>query len=729
MSFVSYAQNFEDVLLHRALGDVKKGRYLDIGAQDPLIDSVSHAFYLEGWRGVHVEATPTYAGLLRNARPDEIVIQAAVTGASGTIEFHEFPKTGLSTGKLDIADRHEAAGFPKRTIVVPCVTVENLLDTDAGEIHWMKVDVEGMELDVLRSWGESKKRPWVLVIEATYPSTQERTDHLWRDEVIGRGYTEAFFDGLSCYFVHEDHGELASRLAAPANVYDGFGIAPPHFAAFKMRGDVHAAENQALLQKGRADWFEREAAKSRDAHDVARQEQTAAVERLTVAEQAHRETLRNLFNDHRAVVDRIIQQHSETDRERRRELRQQDDELRKAVREAEKETAEARVGLARSEERNGHIQAALERAEQSLAATKKSLEESEARLGQSTREATELKSALARSRGELEQGAAHLVHLEREHAQERENNRAEIEQARREIERLRAEREENVTETERLRTESADEIGQLLFNLSQVKTLIAAAVSERPARWHRIGASLGFAGPSRALQRLAGWAPAPIHHSPEFSSQEYNATMHRFPSTQGRNPFIRANSLAELLAWEDADFVRCAYVTVLGRQPDAQGEAYYTDRVRRGYSKAQILWELRSSPEGPRHDPGIAGLDRALRRAKRTRMPLVGWLFRFFNQEEGGSETARRHRSLVNHLGRIISLQERQLEEQARLAARPAMVMPAIPAAANDPSTGAESEPGASSQHAAVAQVSDVATLCADARKLFDGFSGAKSKR
>jgi hypothetical protein len=110
-------------------------------------------------------------------------------------------------------------------------------------------------------------------------------------------------------------------------------------------------------------------------------------------------------------------------------------------------------------------------------------------------------------------------------------------------------------------------------------------------------------------------------------------------------------------------------------------------------------------------------------------MPRVGWLFRFFNQEEGGSETARRHRSLVNHLGRIISLQERQLEEQARLAARPAMVMPAIPAAANDPSTGAESEPGASSQHAAVAQVSDVATLCADARKLFDGFSGAKSKR
>ena len=70
MSIVSFAQNFEDVLLWRALGDVEQGRYLDIGAQDPVADSVSLAFYNAGWRGVHVEPTPAYAELLRKARPD-----------------------------------------------------------------------------------------------------------------------------------------------------------------------------------------------------------------------------------------------------------------------------------------------------------------------------------------------------------------------------------------------------------------------------------------------------------------------------------------------------------------------------------------------------------------------------------------------------------------------------------------------------------------------------------
>jgi hypothetical protein len=41
----SYAQNFEDVMLWRALGHVAQGFYIDLGAHDPVIDSVSHALY------------------------------------------------------------------------------------------------------------------------------------------------------------------------------------------------------------------------------------------------------------------------------------------------------------------------------------------------------------------------------------------------------------------------------------------------------------------------------------------------------------------------------------------------------------------------------------------------------------------------------------------------------------------------------------------------------------
>ena len=38
---ISYAQNFEDVVLNRVFHDVKDGRYIDVGAYDPVIDSVT----------------------------------------------------------------------------------------------------------------------------------------------------------------------------------------------------------------------------------------------------------------------------------------------------------------------------------------------------------------------------------------------------------------------------------------------------------------------------------------------------------------------------------------------------------------------------------------------------------------------------------------------------------------------------------------------------------------
>jgi len=52
--YIYYAQNFEDVMLWRALKHIKNGFYIDIGAWDPVIDSVSNLFYENGWRGINV---------------------------------------------------------------------------------------------------------------------------------------------------------------------------------------------------------------------------------------------------------------------------------------------------------------------------------------------------------------------------------------------------------------------------------------------------------------------------------------------------------------------------------------------------------------------------------------------------------------------------------------------------------------------------------------------------
>ena len=72
MTFVSYAQNFEDVLLWRALGGVTDGFYIDVGAAHPDIDSVTRAFYDRGWSGINIEPTPEYSLRLAAARPRDV---------------------------------------------------------------------------------------------------------------------------------------------------------------------------------------------------------------------------------------------------------------------------------------------------------------------------------------------------------------------------------------------------------------------------------------------------------------------------------------------------------------------------------------------------------------------------------------------------------------------------------------------------------------------------------
>ena len=219
----SYAQNFEDVMLWRALGHIENGFYIDIGAQHPVLDSVSKAFYERGWRGIHVEATQAYADLLRQDRPDETVIQAAVSDSHGTLTFYEIPDTGMSTGDPAIADMHRLKGFSVKQTLVPTITLADILAL-AGprDIHWLKIDVEGMEKLVLQGLDLLQNKPWVLVIESTAPNSPISTHGEFEENVLNAGYEFAYFDGLSRFYALKKLAGIKDKITIPPNVFDVF---------------------------------------------------------------------------------------------------------------------------------------------------------------------------------------------------------------------------------------------------------------------------------------------------------------------------------------------------------------------------------------------------------------------------------------------------------------------------------------------------------------------------
>jgi hypothetical protein len=123
MSFISYAQNSEDVVLWRALRDLETGFYVDVGAGDPKEDSVTYAFYERGWSGINIEPLDEYFGKLTQARPRDTNLKVAVGREVGLRTLYAFAGTGLSTLYPEIAARHKSAGFVVSETIVPVLTL------------------------------------------------------------------------------------------------------------------------------------------------------------------------------------------------------------------------------------------------------------------------------------------------------------------------------------------------------------------------------------------------------------------------------------------------------------------------------------------------------------------------------------------------------------------------------------------------------------------------------
>ncbi len=256
MGIVSYAQNLEDVMLWRVFGGIPKGFYVDIGAQESIRDSVSFAFYKHGWNGIDVEPVAEYAERLRQDRPRNIVIEAVVTDNIEELkEIYCIPDTGLSTLDPQIAREHQAKGFEVVVRSVKTLTLDDVFSLHEGEIHWAKIDVEGHERQVIKSWS-SAQRPWILVVEAVAPLSRSGTELEWEDLVFAKGYKRVWFDGLNIFYLHEDHLDKIDLFAAPPNVFDEFqlsGEASSTFHRFPLRqGDSASTVLEMRLDEARA---------------------------------------------------------------------------------------------------------------------------------------------------------------------------------------------------------------------------------------------------------------------------------------------------------------------------------------------------------------------------------------------------------------------------------------------------------------------------------------------
>jgi FkbM family methyltransferase len=237
--FVSYAQNLEDVMLWRALKPFSPGFYIDLGAGEPVADSVTKAFYERGWRGINVEPMPDTFGRLQAARPRDINLQLAVDNFRGRRTYFSVDGGGgLSTGQPFLASAYTKAGRKVSEIEVEVDTLENICKTYVTqEIHFLKVDVEGGEHLVLEGADLLTYRPWIIILESP-EAAENPVAPAWHTKVARAGYHYAYYDGLNRFYIaNEKRDLLAPSFVSP----------PCWFDNYVQRSYVELEENIGML--------------------------------------------------------------------------------------------------------------------------------------------------------------------------------------------------------------------------------------------------------------------------------------------------------------------------------------------------------------------------------------------------------------------------------------------------------------------------------------------------
>lgn len=134
------------------------------------------AFYLtKGFRVVAVEANPALCQNLEARFRDEIkmgyltVLNVAIAEYEGEIDFFANDQMSVwGTTRKDFVERNQTIGFASNgPIKVPCSPLSRLVER-CGLPHYCKIDIEGMDLEALRSL--ANYAPRFVSIESTKAS-------------------------------------------------------------------------------------------------------------------------------------------------------------------------------------------------------------------------------------------------------------------------------------------------------------------------------------------------------------------------------------------------------------------------------------------------------------------------------------------------------------------------------------------------------------------------------
>jgi FkbM family methyltransferase len=166
----SYSGNGEDIVLCEYLFAGKRnGFFVDIGAFHPKIISNTYRLSKRGWRGINIDPNPQAIKLFDRYRKKDINLRLGISDSEEKKTYYNFAFSGANTFDEEFAQQKMKKKWNKLISKdqVQCLPLKSILEKHAPETHidLLDVDVEGHDLNVLKSNDWEKFRPSVVLVE------------------------------------------------------------------------------------------------------------------------------------------------------------------------------------------------------------------------------------------------------------------------------------------------------------------------------------------------------------------------------------------------------------------------------------------------------------------------------------------------------------------------------------------------------------------------------------
>jgi FkbM family methyltransferase len=209
---ISYSQCGEDLLVKYIfdLRGILSPTYLDIGANHPYFISNTALFYINGCRGINIEANPVFIANFKKLRPEDINISVGIGSHDTILDFYVINDPTLSSFSKTECQKYIETGkyHLTNTIKVKITTIQKILDKYNNGVFpdYFTIDTEGMDLEILKTIDYSQNAPKVICVEAADYSPigagERRTELI--DFLVSKGYYEYASTNLNAIMVRRD---------------------------------------------------------------------------------------------------------------------------------------------------------------------------------------------------------------------------------------------------------------------------------------------------------------------------------------------------------------------------------------------------------------------------------------------------------------------------------------------------------------------------------------------